>query len=214
MHDAVLTPKDISSCIQLPAMLGPNEILEERRQSPQRSPGSTMSTSGTRISGSWSWQSTRISLVSLRADYVPIKCPSSQTTCRKISFNNGRENTNPRSGPIEALANHGRTLLEEAKFQIKISLSKTICIQVPIRKEMDAATECLATECLATDCLATDCPGRPSAQGDRVPNGTWVTSNPKSFQIKPKGARKLLPPVRSSLKRKFGFKKDFKMGLG
>jgi hypothetical protein len=29
-----------------------------------------------------------------------------------------------------------------------------------------------------------------------------------------KGGRKLLPPIRWSLKRKFGFKKDFKMGLG
>jgi hypothetical protein len=41
-----------------------------------------------------------------------------------------------------------------------------------------------------------------------------VPSDPKSFQIKPKGGRKLLPPVWWSLKRKFGLKKDFKMGLG
>ena len=66
-------------------------------------------------------------------------------------------------------------------------------------------------------------PRRPSAQvtechcdrvpSDRVPNGHWVPSDPKSIQIKPKGGRKLLPPFWWSLKRKFGFKKDFKIGL-
>ena len=41
-----------------------------------------------------------------------------------------------------------------------------------------------STECLATEFLAT--------QGNLVPNGTQVPSKMKSFQIKPKGGRKLL----------------------
>ena len=59
----------------------------------------------------------------------------------------------------------------------------------------------------------TECPQDrvPSA---RVPIGHRVPSDSKSIQIKPKGGRKLLPPVRWSLKRQFGLKKDFKMGLG
>ena len=35
------------------------------------------------------------------------------------------------------------------------------------------------------------------------PSGHRVSSNPKLIQIKPKGGRKLLPPVHWSLKRKF-----------
>ena len=61
------------------------------------------------------------------ADYVPIKCPSSQTTCRKISLKRrGRRTT-----PGQAL---GRLLLtpawiwKETKVQVKISLSNKICL--------------------------------------------------------------------------------------
>ena len=66
--------------------------------------------------------------------------------------------------------------MEEAKFQIKISLSKTICIQVPIRKEMDAATECLATECpcdrVPSDRVPSDRVPSDRVSSDRVPKET------------------------------------------
>ena len=53
------------------------------------------------------------------------------------------------------------------------------------------------------------CDWVPSAHGNRVPMTTECPGGPV-----PQGGRKLLLPVRWSLKRKFGLTKDFKMGLG
>ena len=47
----------------------------------------------------------------------------------------------------------------------------------------------------ATKCPATECPG-DQVSSNQVPNGHRVPSDPKSIQIKPKGGRKLLPPVK------------------
>ena len=78
----------------------------------------------------------------------------------------------------------------------------------------DAATECLATECPCDPVPSNRVPNETECPWGPVPTGHRGPRDPKSIQIKPKGGRKLLPPVRWSLKRKFGLKKDFKMGLG
>ena len=89
--------------------------------------------------------------------------------------------------------------------------NKYICKlpRLTIAREEDAVTECPAPECPANRVPTRLSAQRSSARAteypaDRVPNGHRVPSDPKSIQIKPKGGRKLLPPVRWSLKRKFG----------